>query len=196
MQKLLIVDDDVDLLESLRCFFSTLYEVSTAPSAEEAALLIARHSPDVMLLDIVLPGINGVEFLKTVHEKYPHLAVVMMSGTASLRPVSKAMDLGASDYIRKPFDLDELCLVLASALHLSDLRIQVDLLQRELAQRPPIPEPDGRPLKELLDEYERLLIQKALRKTGGVQTRAADLLGTTRRILRYRIEKLCIVFNQ
>ncbi len=192
MKKLLIVDDDPHLLESLRVVFSGLYEVSTATSAEEAAVQLEQQKIDVMLLDVVLPGLNGVDFLRIVREVRPNLPVVMISGASSIRPVMKALELGASDFIRKPFDIDELRLVVARALHLSDLRNQVAGLERELARRPFVAEPDGRPMKKVLEDFERTLIEKALERAGGVQTRAAQVLGTTRRILRYRILKLKI----
>jgi len=192
MRKLLIVDDDPHLLESLRVVFGGLYEVSAAASAEEAAGSLARQEPDVMLLDVILPGINGVDFLRMVREIYPQLPVVMISGAASIRPVMNALELGAADFIRKPFDIDELRLVVARALHVYELKHRVAGLERELARRPFVAEPDGRPMKEVIDGFERSLIEKALQRADGVQTRAAQVLGTTRRILRYRIEKLKI----
>jgi DNA-binding NtrC family response regulator len=192
MKKLLIVDDDAPLLESLRIVFDGIYDVSTALSAEEAAILLAQQAVDVMLLDVILPGINGVDFLRRVRESHPHLPVVMISGVSSIRPVMMALELGASDYIRKPFDIDELRLVVARALHVSDLRGKVAELEKELARRPFVAEPDGRPMKEIIDDFERTVIQKALQHADGIQTRAARALGTTRRILRYRIEKLKI----
>lgn len=192
MKKLLIVDDDSHLLDSLRFVFSGLYEVSAARSAEEAAVLLEQQEADIMLLDIILPGINGVELLCTVRERHPQMPVVMISGAPSIRPVMKALELGASDYIRKPFDIDEMRLVVARALHLNDLRQRVAGLERELARRPFVAEPADRPMKEVLEDFERTIIQKALQRAGGVQTRTAEALGTTRRILRYRIEKLKI----
>ncbi|MDD3277108.1 MAG: helix-turn-helix domain-containing protein, partial [Kiritimatiellales bacterium] len=94
--------------------------------------------------------------------------------------------------IRKPFDIDELRLVVGRALHMNDLKQQVAGLEYELARRPFVAEPDGRPMKEVLESFERSLIEKALQRVDGVQTRAAQMLGTTRRILRYRIDKLKI----
>jgi DNA-binding NtrC family response regulator len=192
MKKLLIVDDDSRLLASLQIVFGNLYEVSIARSAEEAVAAVEQQLPDVLLLDIILPGIDGIEFLSSVREKYPHLPVVMISGSSSIRPVMRALEIGASDYIRKPFDIDELRLVVARALHLSDLKQKVAGLERELARRPVAAETGGRPMKEVIEDFERTIIQKALQHAGGVQTRAARSLGTTRRILRYRIEKLKI----
>lgn len=192
MKKLLIVDDDVPLLDSLRFVFRGMYEVSTARSAEEASVLLEKQETDVVLLDIHLPGIDGIEFLRALRQRWPYLPVILISATSSLRPVMKALEHGEADFIRKPFDIDELRLVVARALHQSELRRRVAGLEQELAGRPTAADSDGRPMKEALEEYERTLIQKALLRAGGVQTQAAKLLGSTRRILRYRMEKLGI----
>lgn len=190
MKKLLIIDDDRHLLDSLRVVFSGRYDVLTSLSAEEAESLLKTESIDVVLLDVVLPGRDGVEFLKILRSTHPALPVVMISGASSIRPVLDALELGACDYIRKPFDIDELRLVVDRALKSTILEQRVKELEARLAAHPK--RDDGKPLKQAIEEYERTMIQCALRRSGGVQTRAAAELGTTRRILRYRIEKLGI----
>ena len=190
MKKILIADDDCYLLESLRVVFSGIYDVLTVLSAEEASDVLIQQPVDVILFDVVLPGKDGVEFLQEIRSTHPDLPVVMISGAPSIHPVMRALELGACDYIRKPFDIDELRLVMSRALKSANLEQKVKELERKLAAHP---EMDGsRPLKEAVEEYERIIIKRALRRTGGVQTRAAVELGTTRRILRYRIDKLRI----
>ncbi len=190
MKKILIVDDDRPLLDSLRVVFSETYQVLTALSAEEAETVLEENEIDVVLLDVMLPGKDGVTLLRKLRKKHPGLPVVMISAAPSIRPVMKALELGASDYIRKPFDIDELRLVVDRALKNVGLKKRLEKLEADLACRPAL---EGeRPLKEAVEEYERVMIEEALRQTGGVQTRAAKALGTTRRILRYRIEKLNI----
>jgi len=192
VKRLLIVDDDRYLLDSLRFVFNGLYEVITAPSAEEAAPLLDAQEVDAIILDVILPGINGVEFLQTVRKQHPQVQVIMLSAAASIRPVMKALNLGAVDFIRKPFDIDELRFVVARALHMKQLQERIAVLEGKIVRSPLVPNLEGRPMKELMDEFESELIQKALQDADGVQTRAADMLGTTRRILRYRMEKLHI----
>ena len=178
------------MLDSLQVVFADTYQVLTALSAEEAELILDESRADVVLLDVVLPGMNGVEFLRKIHKTYPSLPVVMISGVSSIRPVMKALEMGACDYIRKPFDIDELRFVVQQTLQTAALRRRLEKLENELDQRPPM---DGnKPLKEAVEEVERSIIKDALHRNGGVQTRAAEELGTTRRILRYRIEKLQI----
>ena len=190
MKKILIVDDDRHLLDSLRVVFSKTYQVLTALSAEEAETVLMENEMDVVLLDVILPGKDGVSLLREIRKTHPDLPVVMISAAPSIRPIMKALELGACDYIRKPFDIDELRLVVDRALKSFELTKRMEKLENELAYRPAL---EGeKPLKKAVEEYERIMIQEALRQTGGVQTRAAVALGTTRRILRYRIEKLNI----
>lgn len=190
MKKLLIIDDDHPLLDSLRVVFTDTYEVYTALSAEEALIALNQSEVDVVLLDVILPGMDGVELLRKISEIQPGLPVIMISGAPSIRPVIQALDLGACDYIRKPFDMDELRLVVKRALKRTGLEQRLKEMENELARRPAVER--EMPLKKAVEEYERTIIAEALRRNGGVQTRAAKALGTTRRILRYRIEKLHI----
>lgn len=190
MKNLLIVDDDSHLLESLGVVFSGIYNVFFAASVEEAGRVLMHEEIDVVLLDVILPGIDGIEFLSSLRVSFPNLPVVMLSGAPSIHPVLEALELGARDYIRKPFDITELRMVVRRALESAGLEQRVKELEEKLAANP---DPDrNKPLKTAVEEYERRLIENALRRTGGVQTRAAQELGTTRRILRYRIEKLNI----
>lgn len=190
MKKLLIVDDDAPLLESLCFVFRGRYEIQTARSAEEAATLLEHGDVDVLLLDILLPGMSGIELLGRIRQRDSHLPVVLVSAASSIRPVLPMIERGEADYIRKPFDIDELRTIVARALHLGDLRRRVAELEKALAGRPLADASQGKSLKATLEEYECALIQKALQRANGVQTRAAQMLGTTRRILRYRMEKL------
>lgn len=190
MKTLLIIDDDPHLLDSLHIVFSGAYSVLTAASVAEAETVLSSEPVDVILLDVVLPGTGGIEFLQTLRTTHPDLPVVMISGAPSIRPVMSALEMGAHDYVRKPFDIDELRMVVGRALKNAHLERRVKELETKLESAPGPQE--HRPLKKAVEEYERLLIKDALFRNGGVQTRAAEELGTTRRILRYRIEKLRI----
>lgn len=190
MKTLLIIDDDRHLLDSLRVVFSKSHHVLTALSAEDAAVVLDHEPVDVILLDVILPETDGIEFLQTVRATLPNLPVVMISGAPSIRPVMRALELGACDYIRKPFDIDELRLVVDRAVRSAGLEQRVKELESKLAAHPDLD--DHKPLKMAVEEYERRLIRDALRRNDGVQTRAAKELGTTRRILSYRIGKLQI----
>lgn len=192
MKKLLIVDDDVPLLDSLRFVFRGLYDVLATTTAEQAAAMLERETVDVLLLDIHLPGMDGVEFLHRIRRQRPFLPIVMISAASSIKPILRVLELEGAEYVRKPFDIDELRLVVARALRLGDLRRRVAELEQAQVPRPAPDAAGAKPMKRAVEDFERTLIQKALQRANGVQTRAAQMLGTTRRILRYRMEKLSI----
>lgn len=105
-QKLLIVDDEPGIVETLGAFFSSRYDVLTACSGEEA-LRKAGQGPDLILLDINMPGLDGLSVCHTIRE---HVACPILFLTARIEPSDKisGFQAGADDYIVKPFDLDEL----------------------------------------------------------------------------------------
>lgn len=135
MQKILIVDDEPSVRDSLRMIFKKDYEVITAGSAEEALEKALSEEPDLILLDIIMPGTDGMEVLKEIRPKYPLVPVVMLTATKTVRTAVEAMKLGAYDYITKPFDVTELRLVVQRALESRELKIEVRRLQSEVESR-------------------------------------------------------------
>ena len=114
---ILIVDDEVDVLIFLaRELRDQDYEVETAPSGEEAIEKIKANRPHLMLLDINMPGMGGLETLKKAKEIDPHLAVVMVTAVAEEDIAKDAIKMGAYDYIQKPIDLDHLNLVVMTKI--------------------------------------------------------------------------------
>lgn len=124
--KILVVDDEHLIRWSLEQNLKKQgYEVSTAGSGEDALRLLQEESPDLMLLDIQLPGINGMEVLEKVKELEEDVIVVMVTALGVLETAVKAMRLGAYDYINKPFNLDELAIVIKKALETRELKREV-----------------------------------------------------------------------
>jgi DNA-binding NtrC family response regulator len=116
VKSVLVVDDEVGARESLRMVLKSDYEVLVAKDAEEAFLRISKHSPDVILLDIILPDMDGLKILEKVRQKDPEAIVIMITATKTVKTAVEAMKLGAFDYITKPFDVDELRLVVSRAI--------------------------------------------------------------------------------
>ena len=117
MARIIIVDDEPDLLIFLSRELRDLdYEVETALSGEEAIERIKANRPHLMLLDINMPGMGGLETLKKAKEIDPHLAVVMVSAVAEEDIAKEAMKMGAHDYIKKPIDLEYLKLVVTTKI--------------------------------------------------------------------------------
>jgi DNA-binding NtrC family response regulator len=128
--KILVVDDEHlirwSLEQSLR---KQGYEVLTAASGEEALKLIQEDSPDLALLDIQLPGMDGLEVLSRAKELDEELIVIMVTALGVLETAVKAMRMGAFDYINKPFNLDELSIIVRKALETGSLRKEVAQLR-------------------------------------------------------------------
>jgi DNA-binding NtrC family response regulator len=110
----------------------TDYEVSLAKDAEEAFQKIAKQSPDVILLDIILPDMDGLKVLEKVKQKDPGAIVIMITATKTVKTAVEAMKLGAYDYITKPFDVDELRLIVNRAISTQALQNEVDYLREEI----------------------------------------------------------------
>ena len=109
MPKLLIVDDEVDVREFAKSFFKRRkIEVSAVASGEEALVVLDKEKPDLVLLDIRLGGMDGIDVLKMMRQKQDNTQVIMVTGVDEKETVEKAKELGVVDYIHKPLILDEL----------------------------------------------------------------------------------------
>ncbi len=105
---LLIIDDDLEILSYLSGIFSTEYKLYKAVSAEDGLLIAHDQLPDLIISDIVMKGLNGLEFCKILKddETVSHIPLILLTGTSSEETQLKSMELGADDYIKKPFDKD------------------------------------------------------------------------------------------
>ncbi len=106
-KKIMIVDDEETISELLQVFLENQgFQAVVASDAEKALAMMASENPDVVMLDILMPGINGVECLKKIKKIKPDAIVIMMSGLQDEEIAKEAITYGAYDYITKPFDLD------------------------------------------------------------------------------------------
>jgi two-component system nitrogen regulation response regulator NtrX len=127
---ILVVDDEESICQSLEGILSDEgYEVLTAKSGEEALKMIEEEQPDLILLDIWLPGIDGIDVLKNVKQEYPQIQVIMMSGHGTIETAVKATKLGAFDFIEKPLSLEKVVLIVNHALDLIRLEEENKLLK-------------------------------------------------------------------
>ncbi len=114
--RVLVVDDEDVVIRSCRRVLSDSgFEVEAATDGSAALEKIGQHEFDVVLLDIMMPGIDGVEVLRRIKEDHPQVEVVMITGRAQIDTAVRSMKLGAFDYLPKPFDPDELRLTVERA---------------------------------------------------------------------------------
>jgi len=132
LRSVLIVDDEVGARESLKMILKNDYEVFSAKDAEEAFLQIKKHSPDVILLDIILPDLDGLKVLERIKQNEPDMVVIMITATKTVKTAVEAMKLGAYDYVTKPFDIDELRLIISRSLSTKALEQEVKYRREEM----------------------------------------------------------------
>jgi len=125
MGSVLIVDDEIGARESLKMVLKNDYEVFFAKNAEEAFSQIKEHSPEVILLDIILPDLDGLKVLERIKQNDPSVIVIIVTATTTVKTALEAKKLGANGYVTKPFDMDELRLVITRSLSTKALEQEV-----------------------------------------------------------------------
>jgi len=132
MLNILIIDDDESFRQHLASLFKRRgYLVTEASSGAEALDITRQQRFEVVLLDIVLTDTDGVEILRKLKQLYPDTQVIMMTGNATVENAIASMKLGAYDYLIKPFNIDELFILVERAGELNALRREKEILQRE-----------------------------------------------------------------
>ena len=121
---ILVIDDEVEIVRALQRSLSAHgYKVFTARSGEEALVLNAQHKPDLLLLDLMLPGMSGLDVCRQVR-KESNVPIIVLSVKGTERDKVQALDLGADDYIPKPFGIDEVLARIRVALrHMSQIQM-------------------------------------------------------------------------
>lgn len=109
VRKLLIIDDEAEICEFLKSFFEDRdFKVLTGRSGEEAIEKVATFQPDIVLLDIQMPGLDGLKALKKIKEDHPKVKVIMVTAVETEEKIEEAMRYGADNYITKPLSLEYL----------------------------------------------------------------------------------------
>lgn len=109
MKQLLVVDDESEICDFLKAFFEErAFEVRTATSGEQALREVGRLQPQAVLLDVHMPGMDGMNVLREIKKKYPAVKVIMVTALETRDKIEEAMRLGADNYITKPLSLEYL----------------------------------------------------------------------------------------
>src|SRR4051812_17278178 len=104
LPKVLVIDDEAGPRESLRMLLKPECEVHIASSVEPGLILLQELRPDLVVLDIRMPGISGIEGLRRIRSIDSEVSVIMLTGYGELETAQEALRLGANDYLKKPFD--------------------------------------------------------------------------------------------
>lgn len=136
MSRILIVDDETAILDTLQILLRREgFEVTVAQSGREALTHLEGELPDVVLSDIRMPGVSGLDLLAAVRERDPDLPVILMTAQASLQSAMQAVNQGAFYYLQKPFSNDELVALCRRASEARTLREENRTLRRVLSRR-------------------------------------------------------------
>jgi len=133
---ILVVDDDADTREVLRDRLESVgYRVLIAAGGKECLETLDRQNPHLVLLDVAMPGMNGLEVLTEIHKRGQDIPVVMITAFGTIERAVQAMKKGAYDFIPKPFDPDHIALVVAKALDRQTLKRNVEVLAEQVDAR-------------------------------------------------------------
>lgn len=146
---ILIVDDEPSIQKSLSgLLLDEGFEVIMASNGYEALKIIDEESPDLVLLDIWMPGIDGIETLKEIKKKNPHLQVIMITGHGTIETAVKATKFGAFDFIEKPLSIDKVIVGINNALNFRRLEEENCYLRKKTLEKNSI-DGNSQPIQQL-----------------------------------------------
>jgi two-component system response regulator PilR (NtrC family) len=136
MANILIVDDEQGMRQLLSLVFGrTGHKVRAAENGRRALLLLREQAADLIVSDVKMPDMDGIALLREARELFPDIAVVMMTAFATVETAREAFKLGADDFIQKPFDVDELKLIVEKALELRNLKQELQDWKKTQSER-------------------------------------------------------------
>jgi len=135
-RRILLVDDETGIVDTLRILLrGEGYDVVAALSGREAIEMLPEASPDIVLTDIRMPGVTGLEVMAKAHEIDPETAVILMTAQASLQTAVQAVNEGAYYYLQKPFANEELLAICRRAAEARELRVENKALKKEIRRQ-------------------------------------------------------------
>ncbi|MEJ2040099.1 MAG: sigma-54 dependent transcriptional regulator, partial [Desulfosarcinaceae bacterium] len=133
---ILIVDDEASIVQSLSgLLLDEGFEISTASNGYEALQQIESEVPDLILLDIWMPGLDGIETLKEIKARYPQVQVVMITGHGTIETAVQATKYGAYDFIEKPLSIDKVIVAINNALNFRRLEEENRYLRKKTIEK-------------------------------------------------------------
>ncbi|MCZ6634981.1 MAG: hybrid sensor histidine kinase/response regulator [bacterium] len=196
----LLVDDETEILNILRDTISTAgFQVSTKENGQAALSYLSEHEPEVMVTDLRMPGLSGMELFQQIRECLPDLQVIILTGFGDMKSAVEALRLGAYDYLNKPVDADRLIQVIRRASERRRLVLENRALIQSLSEanrlkteflhgmsheiRTPLGHITG--FSEILESTLENLTEKQVRYLGNIQKAAIRLLNMFDNMLEY-----------
>ncbi len=132
MKKILVIDDEKSVQESLKLVLSDKYKVFTAGSGKDGLEILSNNDIDIVFLDILMPDIDGIKVLQEIRKDNQKVIVVMLTAISKLSTAVEAMKLGAYDYITKPFEVDEIRVLVEKIYQDLKIRQNIEILSDEI----------------------------------------------------------------
>jgi len=198
MDTILVVDDEANYLTVMEALLGEAgYEVLTAPGGQEALKIAGTTDLDLVLTDMKMPRMNGIELLGELKRLYPDLPVIMMTAFGTVEKAVAAMKIGAYDYILKPFKNEELLVTIAKALEHRRLVLQNRLLQQDLGNKYGFPNIVGesKVMREILALVKRVAASRATVLVSGESGTGKELIARAIHLQSPRAAKPFISVN-
>ncbi|MFE4809978.1 response regulator transcription factor [Peribacillus simplex] len=170
--KVLVVEDNVSLLESIRQILTDEYEVDTADNGEDGLFMAQQSIYDIIILDVMLPGIDGFEIVQKIREAKIDTSVLFLTAKDALEDRVRGLEMGGDDYLVKPFQAPELKARIRALLRRSgiiSLEQHVKYRNIELLEKEKDILVDGRVIKMTLKQFE--LLEYLIQNNGKILTR-------------------------
>ncbi|CAK6479773.1 response regulator transcription factor [Peribacillus castrilensis] len=170
--KVLVVEDNVSLLESIRQILTDEYEVDTADNGEDGLFMAQQSIYDIIILDVMLPGIDGFEIVRKIREAKIDTSVLFLTAKDALEDRVKGLEMGGDDYLVKPFQAPELKARIRALLRRSgiiSLEQHVKYRNIELLEKEKDILVDGKVIKMTLKQFE--LLEYLIQNNGKILTR-------------------------
>ena len=191
--RVLVVEDEARMRSLLADVIPEMgYAADAVRTAEEAARVMEADAREILVLDLRLPGMSGLDFFRTVREKWPASQVIVLTAHGDLEAARAAIQLDVVDFLPKPCHLDEV----EAALGRARAKLFAAVAPPGRGKARPIDNHTTGPAAPTLAEAERRQILEALDRHGGNRTKAARELGISRRKLHYRLKEYGLITGE
>ncbi len=187
----LIVDDDSSIRWVLaRALNNAQFKVLSCDSGQQAISIIESNPPQLVITDIQMNGMDGLELLATINHKWPELPVIMITAYADTDLATKTHELGAFDYLPKPFDINHVIKLCQRAVDSQKERQELPLWLQQIEKKIDSEYHQGNSeiLIEMQQQFEKFVVESALRLTQGHKQKASKVLGWGRNTLTRKLK--------